>query len=349
MTIIKKIISLLTFITALISCSETFDHPVLNKRPVMNYSLTADTLIFIHADQPDTIAVGPEKEFEVNSDVIYRLDITSEVPLTAFNVRSTSLNRSPINGVIHTEPEGAVDENGNFTMPMTQVKIYYKYHIATEDAPGEPIVLTFTTLNERNAEVVRMHTFQPLRAGSTNGTRLLLLGNIVMTHETFLDRPLNNLGASSRMNGGLLNIDDNITYTYTGDVTDISKIDIIGLVDYTANKMFFVSANYSGLKSGVRKPIFSFLYNPVGSGKTIYGIKFKKMLAYNKEKFQQTTHNELFDADFKQPPAAVIMDPIAVGDIIGFLRYDGSRGLIYIESFSRDITRISIKYEERKK
>lgn len=118
------------------------------------------------------IALGPIKDYEQGSDVVYTFTVVSGNPLTKFFVNSTSDVVSSLSKVIKTEPEGAIDASGNFAQGITSVKVYYSYHIDPAVAAGSSVTLSFNFQNSGNYVGTVTHSFITIKIGSTSGRKL---------------------------------------------------------------------------------------------------------------------------------------------------------------------------------
>lgn len=119
-----------------------------------------------------TVATGPEKDFEQDSDVFYELTVSSEKPLKKLIVTSTSLSVSPLSRVVKTDPDNVIDANGNFTQGVKNVVVLYAYHIDPAATPLSVITVNFTFQNDQNYTGVASHTFSVIKKGSTTGKLL---------------------------------------------------------------------------------------------------------------------------------------------------------------------------------
>jgi hypothetical protein len=122
-----------------------------------------------------TIAVGPEKDYEQGSDVVYQLTVSSSRPLSKLIVKTSSGNVSPLSRVVKSLPENAVDANGNFTQNLKEAVVYYAYHIDTTVMPLSSVTATFTFQNEDKYIGSNTHTFSVIKKGSTNGKPLKVI------------------------------------------------------------------------------------------------------------------------------------------------------------------------------
>lgn len=119
-----------------------------------------------------TVTIGPEKDFEQESDVFYKLTVSSSKPLTKLIVNSTALTVSPLSRVVKTYPENVIDANGDFTKKVNEVVVLYAYHIDPSVTPMSTITVGFTFQNEQNYIGLSSHTFTVIKKGSTNGKLL---------------------------------------------------------------------------------------------------------------------------------------------------------------------------------
>lgn len=129
-----------------------------------------------------TVTIGPEKDFEQESDVFYKLTVSSSKPLTKLIVNSTALTVSPLSRVVKTYPENVIDANGDFTKKVNEVVVLYAYHIDPSVTPMSIITVGFTFQNEQNYIGLSSHTFTVIKKGSTNGK---LLTTIVMQFNVY--------------------------------------------------------------------------------------------------------------------------------------------------------------------
>ena len=337
-----KYILTASLIAVMFSCSDhSFERPELSKRPIVTVDLTADTVKIVGNGKADTtLIVGAEKELEAGSAVVFRLDITSDTPMKLFSVSSSSLNRAPESRVVRTIPDGALDGAGNFIQPLTNVTIFYKYLISLNDVPGVPVILTFSIYNDRMAEAIRTNKFSPLRKGSTNGEKLIVSRQFLLRDQGYTDRVYLNRDAK-KDDGNMLSLDENIIYPISYEIPDFSKIDVICI---NSGGILLASPSDPILRSTpALLGKYSFLYDATNKLKTKSLTKFKVLANYDKAKFDQTTHGELFDTDLSNM-TQTLTPVVKNGDVVGFQRYDGSRGIIYVET----INYYWFKYEKRR-
>ncbi|HEX7904480.1 MAG TPA: hypothetical protein VF487_11420 [Chitinophagaceae bacterium] len=119
-----------------------------------------------------TVNIGPEKDYEQDSKVFYKLTVTSARPLTKLIVTTTSLNVSALSKVVSTEPANVIDASGNFTQKVNEVVILYAYHIDPAVAPLSAVTVGFTFQNDQSYVGLSSHSFSVIKKGSTNGKLL---------------------------------------------------------------------------------------------------------------------------------------------------------------------------------
>jgi hypothetical protein len=334
---IKNMISLkyipVTFLfLGIFACTETFDRPELSRRPEMTVDINSDVVdLKVNGKSDTTIVVGAAKEFEAGSEVVYKIDISANSPLKMFSVASSSLNRSPESRVIRTIPEGALDGTGNFVKSLSSVTVFYKYLISLKDVPAAPVILTFTIYDEKFSSAVRTNKFITLRAGSTKGERLIVSRKYVLnTAYSYTNRTYYNLDYKPDQ-GSMVSLDDGVIYPIPNEVPDLSKIDVICI---SSNGAIMVSPSDPILKNTPALfNYYGFFYDSSNKLKTKSITKFKLLPTYDKLKFDQTSHSELFDKDLASM-TQTNTPPLVPGNVVGFQRYDGSRGIFYVEGSS---------------
>ncbi|WP_158712872.1 hypothetical protein [Parabacteroides pacaensis] len=129
----------------------------------------------------ETIKLGPQKEYEQDSEVVYKLSVVSSRNLSKFSVSSTSDAFSKVSRILKTIPADAIDEEGNFTKPVKNAQIYYTYHIHPLVPVKEKVTVTFTVQNDLNRAGTITHSFSTVKKGSTAGK---LLNVIDMSYQT---------------------------------------------------------------------------------------------------------------------------------------------------------------------
>jgi hypothetical protein len=120
-----------------------------------------------------TIKTGPEKDYEQDSKVVYKLTVSSPSALSKLIVTTTAESVSQLSHVIKTEPENVVDSAGNFTQKVNSAIVYYEYYIHPSLKPLSTSTVTFTFQNEKNYTGFATHKFAVIKKGSTDGKRLI--------------------------------------------------------------------------------------------------------------------------------------------------------------------------------
>ena len=120
----------------------------------------------------ESVTTGPLKDYESDSEVVYKLVVSSKKPLSTLSVSSNTDAISQLSRVIKTDPEGVMDSKGNFTKSVNDVVIYYAYHIDPLVAPLTQVTVTFNVLNNSNYATAVYHTFSVIKKGSTDGKPL---------------------------------------------------------------------------------------------------------------------------------------------------------------------------------
>lgn len=131
----------------------------------------------------ESIVTGPLKDYETDSEVVYKITITSKKPLAKFKVSSSSDAVSQLSKIVKTEPEGAIDLNGNFTKEINKIVIYYSYHIHPLVSAMSQVTVTFTAFDNGNNASSVSHDFGVIKKGSTNGNILNII-NLQYTDAT---------------------------------------------------------------------------------------------------------------------------------------------------------------------
>lgn len=122
-----------------------------------------------------SIKIGPEKDYEQDSKVLYKLTVTCQKLLSKLIVTTTSDAISNLSHVVKTEPENAIDANGNFVLKLNSVVVYYEFDIHPQVKPRSNINVTFTFQNENNYMGFATHNFSVIKKGSTDGKPLLTI------------------------------------------------------------------------------------------------------------------------------------------------------------------------------
>jgi hypothetical protein len=170
---IKQLLKLGTFVvvvSALAGCSKINNVPEVSQPLITQYAQKSTVTV-----GDTTINTGPLKDYEQESDIVYKLTVTSKEPLKKFTVTTTSDAFSLASKVLRTEPANAIDANGNFRQPLTSVVVYYAYRIHPLVAPLSVVTVTFTFQNERNYVGTSGSTFTVIKKGSTSGKLLTVI------------------------------------------------------------------------------------------------------------------------------------------------------------------------------
>jgi len=122
-----------------------------------------------------SIKIGPEKDYEQGSKVIYKLTVTCPKPLSKLIVSTTATSISTLSRVLKTEPENAIDANGSFAIKLNSVVVYYEFSIDPLVKPRSNIGVTFTFQNENNYTGFATHNFSVIKKGSTDGNPLVTI------------------------------------------------------------------------------------------------------------------------------------------------------------------------------
>jgi hypothetical protein len=172
---INKILqlSLLIFSALMLLSCEKMDPAPDVSQPLVNLSVTKQVIQI----GGQSISVGPIKDYEQGSDVVYKLTVSSTKALAKLIVSSSSGNLSSLSHVIKTDPDNIVDNNGNFAKNIKNATVYYSYHIDSTITPLSSVIVNFSFQNEQNYTGSNYHSFSVIKMGSTNGKPL---NNIVM-------------------------------------------------------------------------------------------------------------------------------------------------------------------------
>ena len=165
----NKIFSFVILLVTLLfcSCQKASELPVLSQ-PQVFQSTTKDTV----DSKGSAVIIGPLKDYEQGSDVVYQLKVSSALPLTKFSVSTTSDVFSHASHIIKTEPENAIDASGNFAPGIKEVVIYYAYRIDDSILPLTNVTTAFALQNESNYVGSTSDNFMVIKKGSTNGKLL---------------------------------------------------------------------------------------------------------------------------------------------------------------------------------
>ena len=138
--------------------------------------------VILRYEQKDTIVVGDTtintgalKDYEQDSKVVFKFNVTSSSVLSKFFVNSTSDAISKLSRVLRTEPADAIDASGNFIKSLKNVVVYYAYHIDPLVPPLSSPMLKFSFQNELDYVGSSFVSFQVIKKGSSNGKRLTVI------------------------------------------------------------------------------------------------------------------------------------------------------------------------------
>lgn len=140
-------------------------------QPIINRYSVKDTIVIAGS----TIITGPLKDYEQDSEVNYKLTVTSNSILTKFFVTTTSDAVSKESRILRTEPQDAIDTSGNFLVSLNSVVVYYAFHIHANVPIGSSPVVTFNFQNVKIYTGTSSETFTVIKTGSTLGKRLTMI------------------------------------------------------------------------------------------------------------------------------------------------------------------------------
>jgi len=246
---------LMPLFTGIFSCSKIETLPDMAQPIIRRYSLKQTVLV-----GKDSVKIGPEKDYEQDSYVTFRLTVSSTSKLTKFFVNTSSDAKSPLSKVVKTDPENAIDDEGNFITDRNNVVVYYAYHIdplvPITAAGGSTVIVSFNFQNENNYTGTTSEEFSVIKKGSTNGNKLKILTI------SAADRVKNGIGSQRGLNvpaearsnanfgnyrSGLFSLEygrDIARYIDAVEVAD--KIDLIGYLAPSASIATRVPAIVSG-------------------------------------------------------------------------------------------------------
>lgn len=180
---IKYSAAVLIGLLLLNGCTQEVDTPDFSQ-PTINRYVEKETFTV----GGESVTTGPLKDYETDSEVVYRLKVTSEKPLSKFTVSSSSDAVSQTSRIIATEPAGVIDDKGIFTKDVNEVVIYYAYHIHPLVSAASQVTITFTLLNKTNNTSSVDHSFVVIKKGSTGGK---LLNFINLQYTSAISRGIN--------------------------------------------------------------------------------------------------------------------------------------------------------------
>ncbi|MGV8094007.1 MAG: hypothetical protein AB2L24_19260 [Mangrovibacterium sp.] len=160
-------IFILSVFLIFVGCEAEEDAPEFSQPIIENY-VEKNTFVV----NGESITTGPLKDYESDSEVVYRLTVTSDRKLSAFTVTTSSDAFSASSGIIKTVPENVIDNSGNFIKKVNEVVVYYAYHIHPLTSASTSETVTFTFLNDINNASFVYHTFKVIKKGSTAGNLL---------------------------------------------------------------------------------------------------------------------------------------------------------------------------------
>ena len=323
----KKIINIqliILFALFCYSCNDSIYRPPVRIIPAVKCSVEPEA--YLGTDT--AFMVGAEKMMEIMSNVIFKIEVHSAVDLNLFSLTSSADAIDPQSKVLRTIPADALDESGNFIKPLKDVVIYYNYYIQPTDIPGRSLSLTFSAQDKDYGEKAVTNTITPLRAGSSTGNPLTIVGSTFMCDQNFLNRPINanqHPGVQEAF-GCLFSMKMQFVYMYSYDLPKMPS----GALN-TAYIDFFLCAYLLPGETNRRVAIASHqadivktepLYSPLVNDTAF--IRFKQIPAITKDVYDQLTHdNELASwyEDNRINPAVQTPD-LQEGDIYVFERYD---------------------------
>lgn len=170
---IKQLLNLmilLALVTIFSACEKTGSAPEVSQPIISQF---AEKNVFVVGG--DTIKTGPLKDFEQESDVVYKLTVSSEIPLSKFIVKTSSDAFYSGLKIVKTEPANAIDSLGNFSLKLNNVVVYYAYRIHPLVPPLSIVKVDFTFQNESHYVGTSSNTFTVIKKGSTSGKLLTII------------------------------------------------------------------------------------------------------------------------------------------------------------------------------
>ncbi|WEK19968.1 MAG: hypothetical protein P0Y49_02220 [Candidatus Pedobacter colombiensis] len=320
------------------SCKQQDERPENLIKPVLDYTVAKSADVV----GSTTIAVGPEKEYEQSSKVVFKFNLHANDNLKKFTVTTSSLNRSLQSGVVKTIPENALDAMGNFTIAVKDVTIYYAYYIIDQDVAGIPITLTFDALDQKNAETIKQNIIRPIKKGSTNG-KIFNVWSVRTGEQSCFDITPGSVNSTlTNIFMPLLSTTKRLGYFFSLDV--LPKLGDIDLIAYHSGTTYiYVSPTDQLVTDEVKFAAFK-------GNSALQKIQFKK-LTLTSDDFDQITHdNEL--SSFIQNSVSNPTKTAALvnGDVYAFLRADGTGGIFKVSNIkvqSQSFADLVIKYQNR--
>lgn len=353
-------IALFFFVLNLNSCKKT-EEPNLFSKPIIYLDLKKSTV------QVGDVMVntGPLKDYEQDSDVNFKLTVTSGKPLVKFELTTTSDANSSLSKIIATDPADAIDANGVFTKQLNSVVVYYSYHIDPLNAPLTAFNLKFAFQNEDGYVGVISDLITVIKKGSSSGVLLNSVdvdglgtqGNLNKWSGIVVDGNL----TFADSHAGLYSLGKQTIFRSAEDcIISAASIDIVGYKTKSAgtapvlvnNSYYLVSPNdtvvltstYEGaianpdvkdllLRNTIRQMAKSLDVN----GKSLRKVLYKRLDnitgpnqvtgAY----YNQLTHDNEFDTLLAgiESEGLTFAGPIVQDAVYGFVMDDGRRGLIW--------------------
>ena len=228
---------LLTLMLGFNDCAKIEPLPDI-AQPVIQGSSIKETVMVGNVE----VKTGPEKDYEQDSDVTYKLTVSSSSVLTNFFVTTSSDINSQLSHVVKTVPEDAIDANGNFVKKLNNVVVYYAYHIdpltPISAAYSLPVVASFSFKNNKNYTGTISDKFSVIKKGSTAGKKL------TMIDLPYADRSKSGIGSQRGVNvtfgwktvgglitnrGGFFSFDlKQDIWRYDDAVAVADKVDLVG-------------------------------------------------------------------------------------------------------------------------
>lgn len=245
---------LLTLILVFDGCAKIEPLPDI-AQPVIQLSSIKETVMVGNVE----VKTGPEKDYEQDSDVIYKLTVSSSSVLSNFFVTTSSDIYSKLSHVVKTDPENAMDATGKFVKKLNNVVVYFAYHIdpltPISAAFSLPVIASFNFKNEKNYTGTISDKFSVIKKGSTAGKKLT---NIDLSYAS---KDKNGIGSQRGLNinhgwrvsgfinnrGGFFSLEF-VTdiFRYEDAVKIGDKIDLVGYIApsaSTATRVPFITAS----------------------------------------------------------------------------------------------------------
>ena len=313
-----------------------------------------------------TVNTGPLKDYEQDSDINFKLTVTSGTPMVNFGLTTTSNANSSLSKIIATDPAGAIDAKGVFTKQLTSVIVYYSFHIDPLNAPLTPITINFTFQNETGYVGAIAFPFTVIKKGSTNG---VLLNTQLLSNGLGIQDNMNRWSgirsesgtATSGRTGSFYSLEKMLTYRMVEDcILDAANIEFVGYKTKAAgtapvlvtNSYYLCSpsdtvvltSTYAGALAApdfkdvqLRNTIRQMAKTVAANGKSLPRVVFKRLDnitgpnqvtgAY----FNQLTHDNEYDTLLAgiTNGAVTTIGPMGQDQVYGFQTDDGRRGLIW--------------------